>query len=300
MDRVLRNTAATVSVTFYNGGTAVEADGVVTVVAKKADGSTLLSTNATNDPAVGVYTLVIPAQVNLNILTLTWTGTFTGTSISIESTVEIVGGFYFSIAELRNYDSALQNTTRFPTDSLINARDQVEAEFEDICDRAFVPRFKREIGFEQDPDNYRIVLTKGELQKITSLKVNGVDKLTWVTNSLIMTETPTSNSLVFIGDATLFFSLSLPLYNFNPPVIEYEYGMTSVPIPIKQKALKRARMILMGQNSTIDERALTMTLPDIGTVNLATPGQRGSETGVPDIDVVLRRYTLGNTGAGVY
>jgi len=37
VERVLRNTAATVSVTFYNGTTAVEADGAVTVVAKKAE-----------------------------------------------------------------------------------------------------------------------------------------------------------------------------------------------------------------------------------------------------------------------
>jgi hypothetical protein len=79
----------------------------------------------------------------------------------------------------------------------------------------------------------------------------------------------------------------------------YEYGMAVVPTPIKYKALKRAKMLLVGQSSTIDERALTMTLPDIGTVNLATPGVRGSETGVPDIDVVLSRYALGSE-AGIY
>src|SRR4051812_36484040 len=97
MERVLRNTAATTSVTFYNGSSAVEADGAVSVIAKRADGSTLFSTNATNDPAVGVYTVVIPAQANLNYLTLTWTGSFTGTPVSIVTEVEIVGGFYFAI-----------------------------------------------------------------------------------------------------------------------------------------------------------------------------------------------------------
>jgi hypothetical protein len=80
---------------------------------------------------------------------------------------------------------------------------------------------------------------------------------------------------------------------------EYEYGMTRVPLLIKQKALKRAKMFLVGANSTIDERALTMNLPDIGSINLATPGVRGSETGVPDIDVVLNRYNL-DGGAGVF
>jgi hypothetical protein len=49
----------------------------------------------------------------------------------------------------------------------------------------------------------------------------------------------------------------------------------------------------------MDERATTMLIPDVGTVNLATPGMRGSETGVPDIDVVLERFKI-DGGAGVY
>jgi len=298
MDRVLRNTAATVSVTFYNGSTAVDADGVVTVVAKKSDGTTLLTTNATNDPALGVYTVVIPAQANLNIITLTWTGSFSGTSVSITSEVEIVGGFYFSIAELRNYDSQFQNLARFPTEDLVKARDEVEAEFEDICHRAFVPRFWSESGIETDPDTGMLWTEKPEVIRFTKFTVAGVDRISWYNNGWLYRDKYSPRGVLATNDAIGMFAYDARYY---PAAIaaEYEYGMKSVPIPIKQKALKRAKMTLMGQNSTIDERALTMTLPDIGTVNLATPGQRGSETGVPDIDIVLRRYTL-DGGAGVY
>jgi hypothetical protein len=296
LERVLRNTAATVSVTFYNGTTAVEADAAVTVVVKRADGSTLLSTTATNQPAVGVYSVVIPAQANLNYLTLTWTGSFTGTPVSITSEVEIVGGFYFSLGELRSYESAFANTTKYPDSALADARNQVESEFEDICHRAFVPRYWREDSVETDPDDDMLWMEKPEPNVFTVLKQNSVDLLGYYTSGYLIRDKNSPRGIRVINTA-------LNLFNYNtlyyPISAEYEYGLKQVPIPIKNKALKRAKQNLLGLKSTIDERATTMLLPDIGQVNLATPGERGSETGVPDIDVVLRRYTL-DGGAGVY
>jgi hypothetical protein len=277
----------------------VEADGAVTVVAKKADGTTLFSTAATNDPDVGVYSVVIPPQANLNILTLSWTGSFSSTPITIQSVVEIVGGFYFSIAELRAMDKQLtENLTRFPDDMLVTIRDQVEAEFEDICHRAFVPRFYRESGVELDPEDDMIWLDKPEIITFTSFKLNNIDYMSWVNNGWFARDKYSPRGLRVFQDALGLFAYPPYIYP-SALIVEYEYGMTTVPIPIKQKALKRAKMNAMGQGSTIDERALTMTLPDIGTINLATPGVRGSETGVPDIDVVLQRYTL-DGGAGVF
>lgn len=292
MDRVLRNTAATITVTFFDGSSPAEADGTVTILAKRADGSTLLSTNATNEAAVGEYSVVIPPQANLNILTLTWSGTFTGTPITIESTVEIVGAFYFSIAELRNYDKALENVTRFPIEDLINARTFVESEFEDICDRAFVPRFHRETGVEVDPDTGQLWLEKPEITSVLSVSTDGTDQSEWISSGYFKKD-KYSPSVLHTSSSALSVVTAIDV------TMEYEYGMKQAPVLIKQKALKRAKTLLLGQNSTIDERALTMSLPDIGTVNLATPGVRGSETGVPDIDVVLNRYKI-DGGAGVY
>jgi hypothetical protein len=292
MDRVLRNTSATVTITFYNGTTAAEADGAVTVTAKKADGSTLFTTSATNEVAVGVYSVVIPPQSVLNVLTLSWAGTFTGTPVTLESTVEIVGGFYFSIAELRAFDAAFANLTKYPTESLVNTRAFVEAEFEDICGRAFVPRFYRETGIVADNDSGYLWTEKPEIITITKLVVDSVDQTGWVTANYFKKD-KYSPRVLHVSDAAWATMSAIDV------TAEYEYGMTQVPLPIKQKALKRAKSVLLGQNSTIDERALTMSLPDIGTVNLATPGLRGSETGIPDIDVVLNRYKI-DGGAGVF
>lgn len=295
VERVLRNTAATISVTFYNGSTAVEADGTVTVTAKRADGTTLLGpTAATNDPAVGVYSIVIPPQANLNFLTLTWSGTFTGTAITIESYVEIVGGFFFSIAELRASDNAL-SITRFSNQQLIDARLSVETEFEDICGQAFVRRFASE--YVEDVYDYDIFTQHYNPRKLLALKVNGTtyDVSTWEALYYVTTGSG-GKSITLAGPALV------ATYGGNHVYIEYEYGMTQVPYPIKEKAIRRAKLNLLGMASTIDPRATTMLLPDIGQVNLATPGMRGLETGIPDIDVVLRRYAVvsGSSGAGVY
>lgn len=296
MERVLRNTSATVSVTFYNGTTAVEADGAVNVVANKADGTTLFNTAATNESGVGVYSVVIPAQANLNYLTLTWTGTFTGTSVSITSEVEIVGGFYFALGELRAYESAFSNTTKYPDSVLADARAQVESEFEDICHRAFVPRYWREESLETDPDEYMLWTEKPEVNVFTVLSQSGHDLMSYYTSGYLVRDKNSPRGIHAVNTAVNLFNYDTMYY---PISTEYEYGLKQVPIPIKNKALKRAKQVLLGLKSTIDERATTMLLPDIGTVNLATPGERGSETGVPDIDVVLRRYTL-DGGAGVY
>ncbi len=92
------------------------------------------------------------------------------------------------------------------------------------------------------------------------------------------------------------------MYSTYLPIIyiEYEYGTAQVPRMISEKAKKRAKGNLIGLASTIDPRATTMNIPDVGFVNLATPGQRGSQTGIPDIDVILERYSRSSSMGGAY
>jgi hypothetical protein len=193
------------------------------------------------------------------------------------------------LSELRAYDNSLANTTRFPNSALIQERLNVESEFEDITGRAFVPRFWSEVISGDGSET--LWLSKAEPHAITKFIVDGVDCIAWVTADLIRADRESNSGLILKG-AALAASYAQDI------VIEYEYGMKRIPVQISEKAKKRARGNLIGLGSTIDPRATTMMLPDIGSVNLSTPGLRGAETGIPDIDVVLRRYTL--TGSGVY
>jgi hypothetical protein len=179
---------------------------------------------------------------------------------------------------------------------LADARDNVEAEFEDICHRSFVPRYWRESSVDIDPDESMLWLEKPEPITFISLNQNNQNYLSYYSSGYLVRDKNSPRGVHAISNALNLFNYDTLYY---PISAEYEYGLATVPTQIKQKALKRAKQFVLGQKSTIDERATTMLLPDIGTVNLATPGERGSETGVPDIDVVLRRYTL-DGGAGVY
>lgn len=275
-ERVRRNTAATLSVTFYGDETPIDADDAVTVEIRKADGTELYAGTA-NRTETGVYTYTLPPQSQLNNLNVDWSGSFGSNPATVTTYVEIVGAEYFSIAEFRAYDTVLSNTTKYTTQKLIDARSAVEAEFEGICRRAFVPRYHREV-IEGDGTGY-IWLSKPEPLHVISLTVDGDN---WAD------VTPRRHAYNL---RQLYFpNNSIP--SGSEVVIEYEYGMWTVPERIKHAALKRAKYRLVAGSSRIDERATVMNVPDFGNFVLATPGQRGSYTGIPDVDVVLDDYVL--------
>lgn len=281
IERVVRNTPATLTVTFYTDETPNDADGTVSVVIKRANGTTLTSGNAVHQGAAGSgkYAFNLAPQASLNNLTVDWSGTFSGAVATISNRVEIVGGHYFTIAELRGYDSALADSSKYSTAALADARLAVEVEFERVCHRAFVHRFFRE-PFQGDGSHY-VWLKYPEIKQVLSvndvavvddsdfLTYDGMYELRWLTD-------------IFVND--------------EPYIIEYEYGMDDVPVDIKRAALRRARGLLTGSRARIDERATVMQIPDFGTFQLSTPGQRGAMTGIPDIDVVLADYALGRGG----
>lgn len=294
IERVMRGTPTSVTVVFRGDEEPLDADGAVTVEIRRADGTTLLSTTAVpGDPGSGQYTVVIPAQTDLNILEVVWTGEFSGNEASLVSYVEIVGSFLFTVSELRHFDQTLKNADRFPTEALEEKRTLVEEEFEDICSRSFIPRFHREEFTKLSGEAY-LSLRKAEPIDITKLTVDGEDRLDWVTGGLIRTDRDDPKVLNLFGPAQAITRTRAAV------VIEYEYGMRKVPPLIKDAGMKRARGLLLGQNATIDERATVMAIPEFGTFNLATPGQKGSYTGIPAIDAILDRYMLGIGGAGAY
>lgn len=275
MTRIIRGSPATLSASFYDDEQALDA-GNVTVTITRADG-TQLTTGPADNVATGQYAFTLPGQDSLNVLTVEWAGD----NASQTTYAEIVGGTYFSIPELRAFDPVLANTTKYPTSVLRGAREAVEAEFEGICGRAFVPRYYRETLWGDG--NHQLWLSKPEPLNILSLLVDGDD---WSAKTI---QRPDDNLRVIMlpGFADIWPRQRLI-------VIEYEYGMADVPIRIKQAALKRAKYSLVSNTSRIDERATVMNVPDFGNFVLATPGIRGSYTGIPEVDVVLNDYAIGS------
>jgi hypothetical protein len=193
--------------------------------------------------------------------------------------VEIVGAEYFSVAELRAFDNVLSNTTRYPTEKLIATRLAVESDFEGICGRAFVPRYARETLTSNGSGT--LWLKNPEPYRIITLTVNGED---W-SDKTITTSDDNLRVLVLAGRQGVW-------PRNGQVVIEYEFGPLQPPERVKNAALKLAKYKLVADQSRIDERATMMNIPDFGSFVMATPGMRGSITGIPEVDVVLWDYML--------
>lgn len=276
MERVLRSTPSTLTFTFYGDGAPADPAGnIATVNVWKADGSQLVSGGTTTRQSTGVYTYALAGQTALNRLTVKCSGVFGADTVTVTTIVEIVGGFFFTIAELRNYDSALSDPTKYPDDKIVDIRNFVEEEFENNCHRAFVPRYEREILSGDGTD--QLFLTRPEPFTVNKLLEDGID----ITSTAVLSIDREYPKLIYRRDANWSRSTK------DNIVIEYEYGPVNPPFGIVEMAKKRARSKLVSSASRIDERATFMQVEGFGSFNLATPGRAGSITGIPDVDKVL-------------
>lgn len=275
MIRIVRGSPATLSATFYVDEAGTPLDEVPTVTVSHVGGSQV-ATGAATSAGGGTYTYALPPQTDLAVLSASWSGERDGQTVSVETYAEVVGSEYFSISELRNFDTVLLNTTKYPTSKLVSTRLAVESEFEGICGRAFVPRYAREVLHGNG--TMTLWLSNPEPIRVLSCTVDGED---WSDREFNRSDD--NLRVLTVSDARWRRKV----------VIEYEYGKLEVPVRIKDAALKRAKYSLVSGLSRIDERATVMNIPEFGNFVLATPGVRGSYTGIPEVDVVLQDYVLG-------
>jgi hypothetical protein len=138
LERIGQLTPGTLSQQWYEDGAVVD-PGTVTVGITRADGTVLVAAGtATTGSGTGArtYNLTTTHTALLDRLTVTWTSTLKGTLLSY---VEVVGGFWFSLAELRAI-RGLTDTTDYPTSDLAAMRTTVEDAIEEYTG-ALVPRY---------------------------------------------------------------------------------------------------------------------------------------------------------------
>ncbi len=114
--------------------------GTVTVHVTRSDGTDVKAAG-TATTTVGVtrtYALTAVDTADLDIFTETWT--VTGQTVAVTS-FEIVGGYLFSIAQLRTVETSLSDAGEDPSATLLNIRTEVEESFESWTNLSMVPRF---------------------------------------------------------------------------------------------------------------------------------------------------------------
>ncbi len=248
----------------------IDADGDVTFTSVYSLTGTPGPSGTAIRATVGSYYAKLTAQMD-PALVLTFEGTVDGDDRVWTETVEVVGKRMFTLQELRASDASLANKSYV---ALSNARDVVEAVFENETGQAFVPR-----------------------TKVSSWRTGYWGEELWLQPNLIAIDSVTVADVVTSFEASEQDgrAVTLDVRTLEPVELVYRYGRSTEP-DVKRAALTLAREVVLGSNSRLDDRAYALTIPDVGTVNLSTPGQRGARTGLPEVDVVLDKYDIRETG----
>lgn len=267
MERILLNTPATITATFYVDGLPTDpTPQTVTLSVNRADGTNITNGVVTTRLGAGLYSypLTTVQTGTLDELTATWTSTNLGT---LTTSVEVVGGYLFTIAQLRAFsNNAFADTTKYPTAELVRVRTDVEIALERELGYALVPRYERATVTAQS----RYLQLKPFTRTIRSLSSAG----TVVDTSVL----PLSETGYLAGTYTW------------PVVVGYEHGLDANSDTTRR--MQRAGLMLAKswlQDSPVDDRASTFSSVDGGTYGLVVPGRGGSTFGVPDVDVAVER-----------
>jgi hypothetical protein len=252
-------------VTFYVGTTPTSADAAVTVDIFRADGSIFATDAATALQGTGVYRYTLAPQPDLELFRFVWEGTFGGVVQRITSEVEIVGGYYVSLADIRA-ENSLSNTTKFPNAKLAEARQWFEDKAERFCGVSFVPHYQRDVL--NGRGSTKLELRRARPRTLLSVKFDGV------------AQTTTDWDLYDAG--FIVAPSAFPVGARNVEVI-YEHGFDSPDSDMREAALTAIRARLLGDQSAIPANISQMQVDGM-TQTFRAPTR---PTGIGEVDAVL-------------
>lgn len=269
-DQILRNTQATLEITF----TAGDATGAVTYTVTDANGTSVATGTATNETEAGRYTFILAPQTAVKTLTIAWTGTWSGAVQSITTYAEIVGGHLFTLAEARAYDKAvLTSTTTYPDAAIRETRAGITDLFEQVTGVSFIPRYGRTT---LDGSGYELWLPHRQIRTLLSGSVDAV-ALT----------APQIAEIELYEYGRLYWTGGWASTTRRNVTVAYEHGYQAVPWDIHLAALTFLRYVLV--SSDISDRTISFT-NELGSFRQAVPGTK-YPTGIPMVDAALSRYT---------
>ena len=241
----------------------------VSVTVRDSTGQTVYTGDATNSG--DAWSVALPAQPE-GVYTVDWVAA--GLAVDRDG-FEVVGGFLFTLPEARQSDMDLADTGRFPTAELKHYREVVEDEFERITARSFVPRTARvEVEGDGTPILYLGYFDVAELKAVSG--PSGAEDVSgWGV------------------DSTGFLRAPYDLPEGARYTVAFRYGFGQVPEDAKRAGLLRLRSFLTAERSGIPDRATAFVAAEGGNFTLATAGRNGWETGLPEVDAVLKRYKYG-------
>ncbi len=280
--QILRGAPATVGVTLLDQYGQPRSGGDVTVTVTRADGTALLTDAAAVDGAQpgDKQVTLNPSDTNtLDRLSFVWQEDGGQT---IEQSVEVVGGYYFTLDEARKAGPNLEDEDKYPDALVLRARQAVEEWIEAarVTNRAFVPRFAT--AKVNGNDRSTLLLPHPDLRRIRSLGVRNAAGVFYADGL---------DNLRIDASGRLTSPLGSFSYGVHNVEVAYEYGLDGPPERIKTAALFLLRETLKLTKTGAPDPA-TFQIVEGRVFGIPQPGQRGSRTGIPHVDEALDEWAF--------
>ena len=284
--RIARGAAsATLSYQFTDQyGEPSAASGTVTVSVTDSAGSAVVTGQATTQTGTGPYEYTLSSNLDtIDRLTATW---LVDGSAAASTVIEVVGGVYCSNSELK----ALEPTLATRSDAVLRAaRTEAENMIEEWCNRAFVHRIEIErrngTGASALPVSWPNIVDV----KWGKVWYSG-NSSTSLTASELADIAATRGPLLNRQDGWLW---ERGVDNIE---VAYIHGLANPPEDIKRVCAALVHRQLTVANRALADNATQYFPAEGGSVMMAQPGMRGSFTGIPWMDEILKRWQWRNVG----
>jgi hypothetical protein len=235
-----------------------------------------------------VLAVTIPASylALLDTFTLTWSGKVGADTVSWDTTLETVGGFYFNFAQFRAQGDEFVSASAA---SVRGFRRAVEEFIEDRCKCAFVPRGQRE-SIAGDGSS-TLVLAHEPIRQVYSLSVTEKGATAdWTTEEIAALE-GVDCGMLHLPER---WTGAWPPGQQQPGVwkrdavvtIHYAYGLDRPSPKMSRAAAYLARLEAFPDTRSSPNAVLQLT--EFGNFRIATP-DADHPTGIPWIDELLDR-----------
>lgn len=291
LTRVLRTNAATIEHTFVVGETPTDSSTTpVTFAVTDANGAAVQSGDAASaGVGTGRYTFALTPRATLDLLTVEWSATIAGAPVVEVDEVEIVGGRLFTLAEARASDPILSSTSKYSTADLTAALLETEQELEEITDRSFFGRYRREVL--DGTGTAELVLPGHDIAIIRAARVAPRLDGTFValTAGQLAALAIAEDGTVTRADGAVWTE------GVRNVIVEYELGLVRPPADLVRATKTRFRTWCNVTRSGVPDRALSFTTAEGTNYRLDQPG--AYKTGIPEVDAIYGRYSM-RDGAG--
>lgn len=263
--------------------------GTVTATVTRADGTVVVTGETTAGTGAGVrsFTLTAAQTVLLDQLSVAWISS--GVTLATTS-VDVVAAPCFSNAELRTAEPSLNDAATYPPAKIAAARLQVEAFFERVTHRRYVPGY----SYEMLPSSgqFDLVVNHPEVRRVRSAVIYqdpGAAPVATLSAGEVAAIPPSPSGVV---------SRYLVPWFGRWVGIGYEHGFSAPSPDVKRQQMRLCRELLMAPKSQMPDNAITYN-SDLGwSAVLVTPGVRGAHTSIPSVNEVLDAWTFDEVAIG--